>query len=114
MNAMTVPCTPPSFSFSKRTDALKASEIREILKITEREEVISFAGGLPAPELFPVEELKQVSLQVLEESGQKALQYSTTEGYEPLRRQIAQRMLRMFRASIQENEKKKKKGNKKE
>ena len=45
MNAMTAPCTPPSFSFSKRTDALKASEIREILKITEREEVISFAGA---------------------------------------------------------------------
>ena len=104
MNAMTVPCTPPSFSFSKRTDALKASEIREILKITEREEVISFAGGLPAPELFPVEELKQVSLQVLEESGQKALQYSTTEGYEPLRRQIAQRMQQKFRTSFQSDD----------
>ena len=101
MNAMTAPCSPPSFSFSKRTDALKASEIREILKITEREEIISFAGGLPAPELFPVEELKHVSIQVLEESGQKALQYSTTEGYEPLRRQIAQRMQQKFHTSFQ-------------
>nr|WP_320147412.1 PLP-dependent aminotransferase family protein [uncultured Anaeromusa sp.] len=104
MNAMTDPCSPTSFSFSKRTDALKASEIREILKITEREEVISFAGGLPAPELFPVEELKKVSIQVLEEAGQKALQYSTTEGYEPLRRQIAQRMQQKFRTSFQSDD----------
>lgn len=88
---------PGSLRFAKRIDSLKASEIREILKITEREEVISFAGGLPAPELFPVEEMKQVAVKVLDESGKKALQYSTTEGYEPLRRRIAERMNRNFR-----------------
>lgn len=88
---------PVDSHFAKRIEALKASEIREILKITEREEVISFAGGLPAPELFPVEELKEVAVRVLEESGKKALQYSTTEGYQPLRRQIAGRMNRNFR-----------------
>jgi len=71
---------------------LKASEIREILKVTERPEVISFAGGLPAPELFPVEEIKEVNRIVLEESGPIALQYTTTEGYAPLRRWIADRM----------------------
>jgi len=71
---------------------LKASEIREILKVTERPEVISFAGGLPAPELFPVKEIKEVNRIVLDESGHKALQYTTTEGYAPLRTWIANRM----------------------
>ena len=78
--------------YAKRTYQLKASEIREILKVTERPEVISFAGGLPAPELFPIEAIKAVSQIVLDESGPKALQYSTTEGYPPLREWIAQRM----------------------
>ena len=78
--------------YAKRMSYLKASEIREILKVTERPEVISFAGGLPAPELFPVEEIKEVNRIVLEESGPKALQYTTTEGYAPLRRWIADRM----------------------
>lgn len=71
---------------------LKASEIREILKVTQRPEVISFAGGLPAPELFPIEEIKAVNQLVLEESGFVALQYTTTEGYLPLREWIANRM----------------------
>jgi len=78
--------------YAKRMSYLKASEIREILKVTERPEVISFAGGLPAPELFPVMEIKEVNRIVLEESGHKALQYSTTEGYAPLRTWIADRM----------------------
>ena len=86
--------------FASRIGLLKASEIWEILKITEREEVISFAGGLPAPELFPVEEMKQICVRVLEESGRKALQYSTTEGYEPLRRQIASRMNRIIQTKV--------------
>lgn len=76
--------------YAERMNHLKASEIREILKLTEQPEIISFAGGLPAPELFPVEEMKQVAVQVLNEQGQAALQYSKTEGYDPLRRQIAQ------------------------
>lgn len=80
------------FKFAKRMESMKASEIREILKVAERPEVISFAGGLPAPELFPVEEIKEVSRIVLEEEGAKALQYSSTEGYTPLREWIAQRM----------------------
>ena len=58
-----------SMVYATRMDSLRASEIREILKITQREEVISFAGGLPAPELFPVEMLKEISVQVLAESG---------------------------------------------
>ena len=86
--------------FASRIGLLKASEIWEILKITEREEVISFAGGLPAPELFPVEEMKQICVRVLEESGRKALQYSTTDAYEPLRRQIASRMNRIIQTKV--------------
>jgi len=78
--------------YAKRIAYLKASEIREILKVTERPEIISFAGGLPAPELFPVKEIMEVNRIVLEESGHKALQYSTTEGYAPLRKWIANRM----------------------
>jgi len=78
--------------YAKRMSYLKASEIREILKVTERPEIISFAGGLLAPELFPVEEIKEVNRIVLEESGSKALQYTTTEGYAPLRTWIAERM----------------------
>ena len=78
--------------FAQRMGEMKASEIREILKLTQRPEVISFAGGLPAPECFPVEELAAVTARVLSESGRQALQYSTTEGYPPLRRWIADHM----------------------
>nr|WP_244985965.1 PLP-dependent aminotransferase family protein [Anaerosalibacter bizertensis] len=73
-------------------DNIKASEIRELLKLTQKPEIISFAGGLPAPELFPVEELEKVSSKVLEEQGTTALQYGPTEGYEPLRVEITKRM----------------------
>ena len=48
---------------------IKASEIREILKVTEQEDVISFAGGLPAPELFPIDEISQLTQIVLKEAG---------------------------------------------
>ncbi|PFP25599.1 aminotransferase [Bacillus sp. AFS073361] len=75
-----------------RTNLVKPSETREILKVTERPEVISFAGGLPAPELFPVEALKNSCNAVLNEEGAASLQYSTTEGYIPLREAINQRM----------------------
>lgn len=80
------------FNFAKRMSYIKASEIREILKVTEQEDVISFAGGLPAPELFPIEEINEINQIVLREAGIKALQYTTTEGYAPLREWIAERM----------------------
>lgn len=78
--------------FAKRMSDIKASEIREILKVTEQDDVISFAGGLPAPELFPIDEINEVNQIVLNEAGTKALQYTTTEGYAPLRVWIADRM----------------------
>ncbi len=82
------------YLFSERVKKAKASEIREILKLTQQPEIISFAGGLPAPELFPIEEMKVVTLKVLETMGKEALQYSPTEGYDPLREKIAMRMMK--------------------
>lgn len=84
-----------NIQYADRMNNLKASIIRELLKLAERPEVISFAGGLPAPELFPVEAMKKVGVKVLEEQGMQALQYSATEGYKPLREKIAQRMDRV-------------------
>jgi 2-aminoadipate transaminase len=77
--------------FSSRAKAIQSSAIREILKVTERPEVISFAGGLPAPETFPVKETLAAMERVLTTSGREALQYSTTEGFAPLREWIAKR-----------------------
>lgn len=82
------------FRLAERMNNLKASEIREILKLTENPEIISFAGGLPAPELFPVEKLKEITIQILENDGKAALQYSTTEGYIPLRKIIAEERMK--------------------
>ena len=79
--------------FASRMDLLKGSEIRELLKLTAQPDIISFAGGMPAPELFPVEQMMEASRAVLEENGRVALQYSSTEGYPKLRQQIADRML---------------------
>ena len=76
---------------SSAAQAMTSSAIREILKITQRPEVISFAGGLPAPELFPVEEIRSATDRVLTEQPVAALQYSTTEGHLPLRTWIAER-----------------------
>ncbi|MBC5825926.1 MAG: PLP-dependent aminotransferase family protein [Candidatus Eremiobacteraeota bacterium] len=73
---------------------LKASAIREILKVTEMPDVISFAGGLPAPELFPVTEFAQACQEVLAHDGPAALQYSVTEGYPPLRRWVCDYLAR--------------------
>ncbi|MEN1760154.1 PLP-dependent aminotransferase family protein [Anoxynatronum sibiricum] len=81
-----------NIQYADRMNNLRASEIRELLKLAERPEIISFAGGLPAPELFPVEAMKVVGVKVLEEQGMQALQYSATEGYGPLREKIAARM----------------------
>jgi 2-aminoadipate transaminase len=80
------------YAFARRLARMGASAIREILKVTERPEVISFAGGLPAPELFPVEALARAHAEVFAEEGAQACQYSTTEGWRPLREWVAARM----------------------
>lgn len=74
--------------YAQRTQRMKSSAIRELLKLTEQPDVISFAGGLPAPEVFPVQEFQRACEKVLREQGTKALQYGTTEGYLPLREMI--------------------------
>ncbi len=80
------------WQYSRRALMMKSSVIRETLKLTQKPGVISFGGGLPAPELFPREELAEISQKILIEQGDKALQYSTTEGYAPLRQYLANRM----------------------
>lgn len=78
--------------YAQRTQHMGGSAIRELLKLTAQPDVISFAGGLPAPEVFPVEAFNEASQRVLREHGSTALQYSTTEGYPPLRELIAEMM----------------------
>ena len=75
--------------YAQRTHHMTSSVIRELLKVTEQPDMISFAGGLPAPDVFPVEEVAVAADRVLHDFGPQALQYSTTEGYLPLREWIA-------------------------
>ena len=86
--------TPWLQRFAYRTTAVKSSAIRELLKLTQRREVISFAGGLPAPDVFPVARFQEACRRVLDAHGAEALQYSTTEGYLPLREMIARNLQR--------------------
>ncbi|HET7208889.1 MAG TPA: PLP-dependent aminotransferase family protein [Terriglobales bacterium] len=80
--------------YATRTKAIKSSAIRELLKVTQRPEIISFGGGLPAPEVFPVERFAEACQRVLEKNGPASLQYSPTEGYPPLREMLAENMAR--------------------
>ncbi|HID74283.1 MAG TPA: PLP-dependent aminotransferase family protein [Thermoplasmata archaeon] len=80
--------------FSKRAKTMKASEIRELLKLVTNQDIISFAGGLPNPATFPTDELVDVCATVLREEGTVAVQYGTTEGVRKLREEIASRMKR--------------------
>lgn len=77
------------FTFADRMKNIPRSFVREILKVTEDPDIISFAGGLPHPLSFPVDEIAAASSKVLKKEGDKVLQYSTTEGYRPLREYIA-------------------------
>jgi 2-aminoadipate transaminase len=80
--------------FAGRMRQLRPSTIREILKVTAQPEIISFAGGLPAPELFPVEAVRAAADEVLAHSGREALQYGPSEGFPALREWIAEEMQR--------------------
>ena len=79
-------------NFADRMGGIKASDIRELLKIAARPDIISFAGGLPAPELFPVENMKAALDAVMDEQGRAAMQYGPTDGYLRLREQICERV----------------------
>lgn len=78
--------------FSDKVSHLEASAIREIFKLLAKPGIISFAGGAPDPNLFPCEELAEVASDVLRNQGQVALQYGVTEGYEPLRNWVKDRL----------------------
>jgi 2-aminoadipate transaminase len=75
--------------YAQRTKNVKSSAIRELLKLTQQPEVISFAGGLPAPDVFPIQRFQEACAKVLSTHGKEALQYGASEGYEPLREMIA-------------------------
>lgn len=77
---------------AERTKGMKSSAIRELLKLTQDPDIISFGGGLPAPELFPTREIEEACIYVAREQGRKALQYSATEGYYPLKEYLAESM----------------------
>jgi 2-aminoadipate transaminase len=89
--------------YSRRAKGLKASEIRELLKLTQQLDIISFAGGLPNPVTFPYEELEEIACDVIKKHGKLALQYGTTEGHVPLRTQIAEWMNKRFKTNLDEN-----------
>ncbi len=78
--------------FAERTARLRASTIREMLKVTQQPDVISFGGGLPAPELFPTREIADCTAEVMEEYGAAALQYGVTEGIPEMRTWVADRL----------------------
>src|SRR6478736_6776292 len=80
-----------NWRISERSRKITSSAIREILKVTERPEVISFAGGLPSPATFPVEQMRRASEHILRDQPSAALQYSATEGFMPLREWVAAR-----------------------
>lgn len=78
-------------AFSVTIKSMKKSAIRELLKLTQKPEIISFAGGLPAPETFPIEQLKKITTEILDTNGAAALQYGATEGVTELRQVLVDR-----------------------
>ncbi len=91
MTSPTLPLATP-WTLARRAARMNPSVIREILKITEKPGIISFAGGLPSSKTFPVAEFEAACTQVLESDAQGALQYAASEGYGPLREMVAARL----------------------
>jgi len=74
-----------AYNFANRMEGLNENVIREIFKLAQMPDLISFAGGLPSPDSFPINEIKEIIAKVMDQQGQKILQYGVTEGYNPLR-----------------------------
>ncbi|HPS42088.1 MAG TPA: hypothetical protein PK040_05750 [Anaerolineaceae bacterium] len=87
--------TPWDYRYAQRTQRMKASAIRELLKVTEQPDMISFGGGFPAPDVFPVEEFRRACNHVLDRMGPESLQYSGTDGYAPLRQMISRHTVKL-------------------
>ena len=81
-----------TWTLARRAERMNPSIIREILKVTERPGILSMAGGLPSPDTFPVEAMREASERVLRETGREALQYAASAGYAPLREWVAAHM----------------------
>ncbi len=96
--------TGPHYTFSARMAKTPRSFIREILKVTAFPGIISFAGGLPNPALIDVDGIRKAAVAVLERDGKNVLQYSTTEGYLPLRQFIADRYKKRLGLSVSPEE----------
>lgn len=90
MNASKLPATP--WQLARRAERMNPSVIREILKVTERPGVLSLAGGLPSPEGFPIEAMREATTRVLRDNPREALQYAASEGFAPLREWVAAEM----------------------
>jgi len=82
------------YKFAERMEGVKPSAIRELFKLGVGRDLISFGGGYPDPDVFPVEQLCAVLDHVLRTQGRQALQYGTSEGIPELREKIAARMAR--------------------
>ncbi|WP_090138021.1 PLP-dependent aminotransferase family protein [Limnohabitans sp. DM1] len=82
------------WQMAQRAEKMNPSVIREILKVTEKPGIISFAGGLPSPLTFPIDAMREASERVLRDDGKAALQYAASEGYAPLREWVAQDLLK--------------------
>lgn len=95
--------TPWNHRCAQRMQSMKGSAIRELLKLTESPDIISFGGGMPAPEVFPVEAFRAATERALAKNAKLALQYSATEGYRPLREWIAKKMASYGIESAPEN-----------
>lgn len=89
--------------FSDRSKEMRASEVRELLKLLQVPDMISFAGGFPNPETFPAELIRDLVCDVLAKDGAQALQYGITEGYAPLREAVAERMVKKGMKIAKEN-----------
>lgn len=88
------------YRFSRIAGNMKRSAIRELLKLTQRPDIISFAGGLPSPETFPLSDLERIAASVIKEEGASALQYGTTEGDPELRSLLAERYRKYEKLSL--------------
>ena len=88
--SQTQPATP--WQLARRAARMNPSVIREILKVTERPGIISLAGGLPSPDSFPVEAMREATARVLRDNPSEALQYAASEGFAPLREWVAAQM----------------------
>lgn len=92
--------TSRAAKFAERTARLRASTIREMLKVTQQPDIISFGGGLPAPELFPTSEIADCTREVMDEYGAMALQYGVTEGIPEMRQWVAERLTRRLETAF--------------